>query len=266
MTAPPSPAPAPRRARRLALALGLLAAPLALLGWAAFVEPRRLEVTRHALGEGAGRLRVVHLTDLHVDSLGSLAERVPREVAALEPDLIVITGDTLTSPLDPGEQAAARALLGALSAPLGVWGCLGNHEAWVGPEALGAWAGVRLLRGASQALPGLALTLHGVEDPRGPLPTPGPGLDLLLCHYPAIFPRAAQAGFELVLAGHSHGGQVRVPLLGAPILPFDCDGFDQGWFQRGESRMYVSRGVGTSILPLRFACRPELALIELRLP
>lgn len=249
------------------LALGLLAgAGLALPGWAAFVEPRRLEVTRHAFGDGARRLRVVHLTDLHVDSLGSLLSRVPREVAALEPDLIVITGDTLTSPLDPGEREAARALLGALSAPLGVWGCLGNHEAWVGPEALGAWAGVRLLRGESQALPGLAVTLHGVEDPHGPLPTPGPGLDLLLCHYPAVFPRAAQAGFELVLAGHSHGGQVRVPLLGPPLLPFDCDGFDQGWFQRGASRMYVSRGVGTSILPLRFACRPELALIELRLP
>lgn len=237
-------------------------------GWAAAVEPRRLEVTRHDLSAGApDPLRLVHLTDLHVDSLSAgYAARVLASVQALEPDLIVITGDTVTAPLQADEVQAARALLDRLSAPLGVWACLGNHEAWSGPEALEAFEEVTLLRGRSAALPGTNLVLHGVDDWEAPLPASGPGFDLLLCHYPAVLPRAAEAGHELVLAGHSHGGQVRIPLLGPLWLPPGCDEFEQGWYASGATRMYVSRGVGTSVVPLRFACRPELALILLPRP
>jgi len=77
---------------------------------------------------------------------------------------------------------------------------------------------------------------------------------------------AADAGFDLVLAGHTHGGQVRLPGIGAPWLPFDSAGLDAGWFERRGTRLYVSRGIGTSILPIRFLCRPELAVFEIHLP
>lgn len=262
----PAPAPPPRRRRRRALAILAALAPALLVVWSVSIEPRRLETTEHALGTEGARVRVLHVTDLHVSSLDAGQRRHVLDLAAsLNPDLIAITGDTVTAPLDAGEAEAAAELLAGLAAPLGVFACLGNHESWSGPEADRAYAGIELLRGASRPLLEGRLVLHGVESAAAPLPAPGPAFDLLLCHYPAVFPRAAAAGHELVLAGHSHGGQVRLPFVGALWLPFGCDGYDQGWFEEGATRMYVSRGVGTSILPVRFWCRPEVALVELRL-
>ena len=110
------------------------------------------------------------------------------------------------------------------------------------------------------------LVLHGASSAQAPLPQASPGFDVVLCHYPVVLPAAAKQGHELVLTGHSHGGQVRLPFYGALWLPFDCGPYQQGWFESGQTRMYVSRGVGTSVAPIRFLCSAELTLLRLRLP
>jgi predicted MPP superfamily phosphohydrolase len=137
----------------------------------------------------------------------------------------------------------------------------------VGPQALEAVraAGVTVLDDRSASLEGGRLALHGLSRAR-PGQVATAGLDIVLCHYPAVLPLVAGPGVELVLAGHTHGGQVRLPFVGALALPFDSGGYDAGWFERGPTRLFVSRGVGTSILPIRFACRPEVAVHRLDLP
>jgi hypothetical protein len=85
---------------------------------------------------------------------------------------------------------------------------------------------------------------------------------LALFHSPDLFDAVAPK-VDLALAGHTHGGQVSLPLLGPPWLPPGSGAYVDGWYQRGAARMHVSRGVGTSILPVRFLCRPEVAVVEL---
>lgn len=264
--ATPPAAPSPPRARRWRRRLSLVVAIGLVLGagYAVGVEPTWLELTTHDLSAGASALRVVHLTDLHVESLGArYAARIQAEVAALRPDLIVITGDTLTARPHRVPVRAARQLLDGFSAPLGVYACLGNHERGALVRASEAYAGVTLLRGRAIDVPGTRLRIAGVDEWFDPLPPAGPGFDLLLCHFPAVLPEAARAGYELVLAGHSHGGQVCLPLFGPPWLPDGCDGYERGWFTQGQTRMYVSKGLGTSILPIRWGARPEIALLLL---
>jgi uncharacterized protein len=241
---------------------------------ALWIEPHWVEVSQHTFGEGPRTIRVLHLTDLHIDHPLPLLDReqlcldLARDRA---PDLIVVTGDTVSSGRDKFHPEAATAFLKQLVAtapPLGVWACVGNHEDWVGPESLTCYreAGVPLLAQTSQPLLGGALVLHGVSSHEHPIPPSTPGLDVILCHYPAVLPAASARGHELVLAGHAHGGQIVLPLWGPPWLPYGSGDSPGGWYEQAGARMFVSRGVGMSVLPLRFLCRPEIAIIELRLP
>ena len=150
-----------------------------------------------------------------------------------------------------------------------MFACPGNHEDWAGPEAAACYerAGVPLLADRSVALLGGRLVLHGIAGPR---PLPGarfdtPGYDVVLCHYPTVLPRIAGPGVELVLAGHTHGGQVCLPGGHALVLPFESGDFVAGWFEDRGTRLFVSRGVGTTALPVRAFCRPEVAVLRLDL-
>jgi predicted MPP superfamily phosphohydrolase len=282
-SSPPGSPPPPRgRVRaRCALLAAVVAAGPAVGLWAWLVEPNRLEVTHHDVRSSSpvtSSITVVHLTDVHVRGdvrdPGSIEARAVAAVAAARPDLVVITGDTVDghgeAELDAPAVTAFLRAVADLRPPLGTWAVRGNHELWSGEAAdrCYAEAGVPLLDDATRSLQGGRLVLHGLNDghpPATPLATPG--FDLILCHYPAVLPRVAWPGVELVLAGHSHGGQVNLP-GGKPLwLPYECGGFLAGWYdhERG-TRMYVSRGVGTSILPLRFLCRPEVAVLRIWLP
>jgi predicted MPP superfamily phosphohydrolase len=247
-----------------------------LYAWA--VEPFWLEVTRHTLALPAvGALRIVHLSDLHTSGMGRLERRMLDRLAAARPDIVVITGDVLATgrrrSLSPAEQRAVQEVLSKLQAPLGVFAVPGNWEYWRGledPTPLFAGAGVRLLRnGAAEVRRGLWIV--GVDDAcagRADVDAAFAGMPadatvIALMHSPSPFPRVAPRA-PLVLAGHSHGGQVRLPFLGALWLPPETGRFVQGWYTSGSSRLYVSRGVGTSIFRLRFLCRPEIAVIDVR--
>lgn len=256
----------PRKRRRRVL-FGLVAVPALLWLYAWQVEPRWGELSLHTVGSGPTVVRVLQITDVHTRGLGGQEQWVFDTVAARKPELIVVTGDMVNSGLTDAEREAAVEFLRRLEAPLGVYAVSGNHEEWEGERGMTIFAdaGVTLLDRKQVVLLDGKLTLTGMAQAREtPLP-PTDGFDVALCHYPASLPRVAEAGHELLLTGHSHGGQIQIPFYGAPWLPFDCDGYAEGWFEQGPTRMFVCRGVGTSVAALRFACRPELAEITIRL-
>lgn len=257
---------------------------LLLYAWA--VEPNWIEVTRHEvwfknLPEEFDGLVVAHLSDLHMREYGARERRVLEKLAEAKPDVIAVTGDFTLEGSDP---SAIRRFLEDLrkqKPAFGIWAVLGNHDHWSPPAAndgavrkFFSDTGVALLVNEWGRIGKNldTLTMVGVDDPftgydnlgdalRGTQRTP---FAILLTHSPQMFMKADLTKFDLVLAGHTHGGQVRLPGLGPLWLPAGSEGYDSGWFYGVNTQMYVTRGVGTSILPIRFLCRPEIALITLK--
>lgn len=250
-------------------------------------------------------LRIAQLSDIHIGSYMSAPE-VRRAVAManeLNPDLSVVTGDFLTGPGDPLEACIAE--LAALRAPLGVWGCNGNHEIIADTEEesarLFALHGMKLLRQENAEIDwhGAKLNLIGVDYQltrsrsgrrlavlvgTGSLMRPGMP-NILLSHNPNSFPRAAELGMDLMLTGHTHGGQVRVELLDRHFTPASFfTPYEAGLYKRPlgspaglddhevwsarpsapASLVYVNRGLGTIAAPIRIGVPPEISLLTLR--
>lgn len=239
------------------------------------IEPNWIEVTRYRARTlspsfmGAA-LKIAQLSDLHTNSVGFRERRLLALLDAEQPDLIVVTGDTVTRGDDP---EATRELLARLHAPLGVWVVRGNWENWRpyrNERAFYASAGVNfLLNEARPVREGVWLV--GLDDPSSGTPdleaalrgVPLDAFTIAVFHAPAYFDDRVALRCPLALAGHTHGGQVRLPFVRPLWLPRGSGRFLEGWYEQGSSRMYVSRGVGTSMLPVRFFCRPELAIITL---
>lgn len=226
-------------------------------------------------------VRVAQLSDLHYgpyiheDSVRAWTEQTQAE----EPDLIVITGDVVDQHLERPLEPLVEALAG-LSAPLGVWACLGNHDHArfrFGElrELVAALteAGVTLLVNEGRSLRN-DLYLAAVDDLEVGRPdleaalhdAPGGVATLLMCHQPDFFPRM-RVSVGLTLAGHTHGGQVQLPGVGALYTSSRYgERYLEGWAPPPDARFgkaYVSRGLGVSMLPLRFNCPAELAVFDI---
>jgi predicted MPP superfamily phosphohydrolase len=216
-------------------------------------------------------LRVGFITDLHHSAIVGLDEiqRAASLVAAERPDLVILGGDYV-SYFDRRFAAPCAEALGTLTAPLGVFAVLGNHDddRFV-PAALeaqriavlsDAWTSISR-RGESFVLAGVRFwTRTAPEIARVLAGSRGPAL--LAAHDPRRLQEAAALDVGGVLAGHTHGGQVVLPVIGAPAarkFPIAA-----GRIRRENTEMFVSRGVGTVILPLRINCPPEVALVTLR--
>jgi predicted MPP superfamily phosphohydrolase len=252
-------------------------------------------------------LRITQLSDIHAGSFMPISQ-VGRAVGManeLGGDLVVVTGDFISTRSDPLEDCIAE--LSRLRAPLGVWGCNGNHEVYARAEAKSAELfrrhGMRLLRqeNAEVRWQGSSFNLIGVdyqsqndaERNRAPMLIGAESLvrgdipNILLSHNPNSFPRAAELGIELSLAGHTHGGQVRVEILDhrwSPaefFTPYVAGDFHRplrssshlsddevystpGVQQFSSSALYVNRGLGTIGAPVRLGVPPEITLITLR--
>jgi uncharacterized protein len=238
-------------------------------------------------------LRIVQLSDIHVGDFMPLHE-VRRAVGManeLAPELAVITGDFLSSRGDPLAECIGE--LAHLRASLGIWGCNGNHEIYAGAEddaeALFTAKGMRLLRQSAAQLTrnGASLNLIGIDYPRtvftsGPVATLNGAESLvrrdmpniLLSHDPNTFYRAAEAGVELSLAGHTHGGQVNMEILNTALNPArSFTAFIAGLYHlpmassnatATRSSLYVNRGLGTLGIPARIGSNPEITLLTLR--
>lgn len=270
-----------RVASRRAAPFRTLAAGLVQLARAAFAEPYQLAVERHAIAlkrlpRELDGLKIVHLSDIHHSPFTGRGqvERAVEVANSLQPDIIALTGDYISHEREYIQPCAE--ILGRLRARRGVYAVLGNHDNWVDAELitdLFRLAGIQVLNnegmrfedsGASFWLAGVNDTMVGLEDL--PLALAGSRADemkLLLAHNPVILRRAARAGVDLVLSGHTHGGQVTWrPERSASgrvrrrIL--------RGLGRRGETQIYVTRGLGTVVLPVRYGCLPEVSLLQLR--
>ena len=245
---------------------------------------REVELPVANLPPALDGLRITQLSDIHIGSYMPTGQ-VRRAVGManeLKGDLTVVTGDFVTGRWDPLEDCIAE--LSRLRAPLGVWGCNGNHEIYAGVEERAAELfqqfGMKLLRQENAELrwQGSAFNLIGVDyqrqrDPDGNRAPMLPGLEplvrrdvtnILLSHNPNSFRRAAELGIELSLAGHTHGGQVRVEILDAnlSVATFFTRYID-GIYRKDGKQIFVSRGIGTIGAPIRLECAPEVALIKL---
>ena len=277
----------PRVKRRLLGVLILLAVGLLLAGWAFFVEPAGLVTNVQTLTPTGwptrlDGLKVAVLSDLHVGAPvvdAAKVREVRRLIDAWRPDLVLLAGDVLVghepgATLLPPKEAVAP--LRGWDAPLGVWVVLGNHDWWVdGPATMAALedAGLRVLE--NEAVPvetghgrvwvaGLADVWTRKTDAQRALSFVTDDAPVLaFTHNPDVFPDVP-ARFSVVFAGHTHGGQVRLPFVGAPVVPSKFgQRYAAGAVVEDGRLLFVTSGVGTSILPVRFGVPPEVALLTL---
>lgn len=260
-------------------------------------QTRRVEIPVANLPEALDGMKIAQLSDIHLSGYVS-REDVRRAVDMandLSADLSVVTGDFITGVGDPLEECIAE--LRNLGAPLGTYGCNGNHEIYAkaedAAEKLFTQAGMKLLRSqnATISFRGAQLNLIGVDYQR----ERGPGgrriqtlpdaeklvrrdvPNILLSHNPNSFDRAAELGIELSLAGHTHGGQVQVEILDRRLSPARfITNYIAGLYARplgklaagaapvNASHLYVNRGLGTVGAPVRLGVPPEITLITLR--
>lgn len=246
-----------------------------LLVWGWQVEPRWVEAVTIELAiadlpSGLEGMRIVQVSDLHLVGWSGREDRALRLVSEAKPDVVVLTGD-LCDGVEGSE--SLRRFLAGLSAPLGVFAIVGNmdEENVVIPVARGA--GVRWLLGEATRLQqgSDSLLLLGGERPAGAevdrLVTahPGRGPRILLAHSPDVLLDSPLERIDLILTGHTHGGQIRIPFVGAMVTMTRVGRrYASGLHRVGATWLYVNRGLGTSFAPVRFACRPEVATFVLR--
>jgi predicted MPP superfamily phosphohydrolase len=262
--------------RSLALSLAQAARTALAEPYMLSIEHRPIHLRR--LPRAFDGLRVVHLSDVHHSAFTS-RDQVSRAVETanrLKPDIIALTGDYISH--DRSFAAPCAELLGRLRARYGVYAVLGNHDHWTDAALitdLFRAEGINVLinqglrfehRNAAFWLAGVDDTMVGLEDLSLALAgSCDDEMKLLLAHNPIILRRAARAGVDLVLSGHTHGGQVALrPERGARGRPRRR--MLQGLGRQDDTQIYVTRGVGTVILPVRYGCPPEVSLLELRCP
>ncbi len=259
----------------------------AVLAYARFVEPRWLERTHTrvpipSLPAALRGLRLALLTDLHAGEHTSLAfiRRACRLAMAARPHLVALTGDFVSKDTGGYVDAVMKVLDEELAAPLGVFAVPGNHDHAAG---IAHWyaalrrhprlhdltnRAVRLEHGGASVL------VAGADNPKAGRSQPYAALRgqapsdviVLLTHNPfqAATARRALGRVDLVMSGHTHGGQVRLPFVGTGATSArHAELYEAGLVRRPWGWIYVSRGIGTVHLPMRFRCRPEVAILEL---
>ncbi len=263
----------------------LLAAPVAVLGYG-YVQRtnfhvREIDVPIADLPRDLEGFRILQLSDIHLGPFLSEADltRVVDAAVETKPHLAVITGDLISSRSDPVDVCIGQ--LARVKADAGVFGCMGNHERYSGLESYVERAagrvGIRFLRGTAEQLRfgNSVLNLAGVDHQSKAggkvylagadrLVEPG-AMNVLLSHNPDVFPVAARQGYNLMLAGHTHGGQVTVEILDQAINPARFfTPYVYGLYQDGAASAYVTRGIGTIGIPARIGAPPEISVLRLR--
>ncbi len=269
----------------------LIAAAVLALGFALyafFVEPFSIEFTRldipfPDLPDALDGMTICHITDIHAVHTGRLERKIGCMLSQVQADICAITGDTISY---RSGLSALPMLFGNLHPRLGSFAVTGNGE-YKSDVPITEFSeamrqnGVRLLLNESVSL-GENLHIIGVDDPHRKLDdvvkaseAAGDGFRLMLAHSPDILMRVSEGTADLILAGHTHGGQIRVPFLGALYLHTHHPlGIAMGYFSPDQlteitkrplprTHLYVSRGLGGGRIRIRFMCRPEIALITL---
>lgn len=252
------------RLSRRRLLLGAFAvSPIIAAGEAFAFEPGWLRTRRIRLGDNPEH-RIVHFTDLHHKGDAEYLLEVVARVNAAKPHLVCFTGDIVE---EKEHLPEALEILETLKAPL--FGVPGNHDYWSGADfdqiarsfekTGGAWL---LDRQAPAAGGRLNLVGYTCENQNLPKP-PTDAINVALFHYPDWVEKLDGRRFRLALAGHSHGGQIRLPFVGALVLPGGVGKYDLGRFETKWGPLYVSSGIGEFFIKARFLCRPEIVVFEI---
>ena len=275
--------------RRLITIVAMLL--LVLILWTiwgnATVGVTRYSITSNKLPDSFNGFKIAVVSDLHNESFGSDNSQIIRKIEKEHPDIIAITGDLIDSSKTDIETAVALTHELIQIAPC--YYVTGNHEAWIGTkfneleEKLIAES-VQILRDQVIQLEkgGQTIQLAGLDDPdftdrdsivqqsmsQSKINQMGLSEEfcILLSHRPETFEAYVEEGVDLVLSGHAHGGQFRLPFIGGIVAPNQgvFPEYDAGIYSQNNTTMIVSRGIGNSIIPIRFNNRPELVSIELR--
>ena len=246
-----------------------------------WIETEEVVVHDAALAEVLAGLTVVQISDIHIwDQIGYRERALIEKVNALKPDLLFITGDFFSDrkPKDrAGEVAAITELIRSFKVKVGIFGIPGNYDQpLLYPGVIGKMkdSGIDILFSASRivSLPNNKLLyLVGFDDAgnkRGRLKAysevPADTPVILLSHHPDILGEASRLGANLVLSGHTHGGQIGIPFLIRMSNSANKSPYMSGLFSAGRTKMYVNRGIGTTHIPVRFFCRPEITVIKVK--
>ena len=278
-----------RKFRSLAVAAAVL---LALIIWIAWgnsaLELNTYTINSPLLPDGFDGFRIAHVSDLHNTEIGKDNKKLLAMLQDAEPDIIAITGDLIDSRNTDVEVALQFIREAVKIAPC--YYVTGNHESRISEysvlKAGMETAGVVILEDARTeiSLGGETITLIGVNDPSfrtndlsgdsvtvmdaklTQLHADDDGFTILLSHRPELFDTYVKNNIDLVLSGHAHGGQFRLPFIGGLVAPHQgmFPQYDAGLYTEENTNMIVSRGVGNSIFPFRINNRPEVILIELQ--
>jgi predicted MPP superfamily phosphohydrolase len=243
-----------------------------------FIEPENIEVAH--LWPDNPRLKVllkdktaVHLSDLHMDKIGTNERRVLSFIAEINPDFIFLTGDYVKW---GGDYEPAMRFLGGLKAKEGIWAVMGDYDHSNSRKSCqfchqkGSWKStdqqnVKFLRNnkAEINLPDGLLTIAGVDEKDEDSGYDIKGADIILSHSPLFFDTIDQHNNVLVLSGDTHGGQIPLPGFLWSALGYEKNvKYERGLYRKGNKMMYVSRGIGTSHIPFRFFRRPEVVVMH----
>ncbi len=235
----------------------------------------RVEIGLERLPKKLDGLKIIHLSDTHHSPFTNI-EHIARAVKIanrLKPDMFLLTGDYVSHNAE--YIAPVAEVLGELRSEFGTFACLGNHDHWTDPDLVahlfrGEGINVLINEGFRMEARGASFWLAGVDDymagktdlvaaMRGSYPDE---MKLLLAHNPIVFRQSVRAGIDLTLSGHTHGGQVKIRDDEKRILPRRK--LSSGLHRRKGAQVYITRGIGTVVLPVRYQCPPEISLLELR--
>ena len=235
----------------------------------------RIEITLDRLPKKLDGLKCVHLSDIHHSPLTDLKhiERAVKFANRLKPDIVLLTGDYVSHESD--YIAPVAETLAKLRSPMGTFACLGNHDHWTDAglvTELFRGEGITMLvnEGLRIGSNGASFWLAGVDDHmvgqtdvvaalKGSFPDE---VKILLAHNPVIFRQAAKKRVDLTLSGHTHGGQIKLRDNEKRIIRRRK--LSSGLHERDSSQIYITRGIGTVVLPVRYQCPPEISLLTLR--
>jgi predicted MPP superfamily phosphohydrolase len=257
----------PKQLSRRGFLLATVAAlPLMAVADSKWLEPTWVKVRRIRLGSERARHRFVHLTDIHHKGDSAYLRSIVRKTNALSPDFVCFTGDLIEEGKFLPE---ALEILTGIKSPM--YGVPGNHDFWSkapfdGIAKCFAASGGAWLMDEQVVTSNGKLSILGAAwlSPRRPSLKPRAGTtNIFLMHYPAWVEKLVTDKFDVILAGHSHGGQVRLPFYGPLYIPFGVGRYDLGLFQTPSGPLYVGPGLGWYPVPIRFNCRPEITVFEI---
>lgn len=229
------------------------------------IEPQWILVKQVVLSQNP-KCRLVHVSDIHYTGDESYLIDIVNRINRISPDFVCFTGDLVEEKHDLQQ---ALDILGRIRCP--VFGVPGNHDYWSGVSFDAIGTAFKNTGGAwltNQRIYFRDIEITGMADEayKPPPPVSGsrrPEKKVLLTHYPALVNQLFHDKFDLILAGHSHGGQIRLPFFGAIKAPYGVGKYEKGLFDTEAGILYVNQGLGTYGIHMRLCCRPEITIIEL---